>query len=260
MSSNLIAGSHTFTFVSEDERYDAEKKALAAFLACIAKVEKTAAPIFMNLSSCMSAEDACFNSFKQAIESITGFPQTAFDQYQPMQTYLPTCSGTQTIRRTDNIYDASLDIVNKLNNQLAKDQLTQINTYMNSYPETSDSIYEILQAWESNWLTPIQDVKLFSMGPATRKVTTQCSDYWLTQFSTTLTLFTFKSALGMSAPDIFKGHALEEEVIIDYRTIEYSSQPVMIFSDWGEPDGYIEQVKWLFKCDPDQEIKSAPMA
>lgn len=259
MGSNLITGSHTFTFASEDERYDAEKKALAAFLACIAKVEKMAAPIFIGLSSTMSAEDACFNSFKQAIESITGFPQTAFDQYQPMQTYLPSCSGSQTIYRTDNIYDASLEIVNKLNNQLASQQLTQINTYMNSSTQTSSSIYGILQEWENNWLTPIQDVKLFSMGPATRKITTQSSDYWFTQFSTTLTLFTFRSSLGISAPDIFKGRTLEEEVKIDYRTIEYSSKPVMIFSEWGQPDGYIEQVKWLFKCDPDQEIKNAPM-
>lgn len=286
MNSNLITGNSTFTYTSPDILHKNELEVLNVFLSGVSKLEKSIATNYMNLCNTMDPELAWEISYSLAINETCGG-----NPYSEMR-LLPDCSGSQRITTSGDIYNQSLKIVDNLEIQLAKEQLTQINEYVNNGEEAT-KISDILNTWEENWLTPIQDVKVFSMGPSGKINVDQDVDDWLgdislaqepdepadpdnsriwvSQIVTSLTLFTFTPDLSitslidsilLSSEDIFKDSKLGGEAILSYRTVEFVTPP-LTFSDSSQTAAtleYIKAFKSAYNCDPEQEIKSAKLA
>lgn len=287
MKSNLITANGTFTYASPDFLHKNELEVLNIFLSGISKLEKSIATNYINLCNTMSPDLAWEISYSLAVDEVCG--GTPYSEIR----LLPDCSGNQKITTSGDIYKQSLEIVDKLEIQLAKEQLIQINEYTNNNKEEAAKITDILNAWQQNWLTPIQDAKLFSMGPSgkidanqnvddwlgsitvSQEIDTQedldDSQFWVSQIITSLTLFTFTPDLSitslldnllLSSEDIFKDKQLGGTAILSYRTAEFITPP-LTFSDNSQTTAtleYIKEFKNAYKCDPEQEIKSAPLA
>ena len=259
MSSTLFTGSSVFTYTSTSALSPQELEVLSVFLSGVSKLEKAAAPIFVQLSPDLPPEIAWEYSYSFALESCFRGGDTSVI---PQQQYLADCSGVQLIFSSDNIYEKALEIVGRLAFDFAGEQLMQINDYANRDTVVS-SLFDILSLWENNWLAPVQGMKLFSMGPSGRRMISSSSyGMWNSQIATALTLFSFQTGVVVRALDVFRPLQLEAVMALSYRTVEFLS-PVLEFG-WSiqtpSASYYMENFKQAFGCDPEQEINSAPLA
>ncbi|MBV6287628.1 hypothetical protein [Pseudomonas aegrilactucae] len=258
MDSTLLTANAVFTYTSASALSAQELEVLSVFLCGVSKIEKTAAPIFSQLSSGLPAEMAWAFSYSFALEScFTGGDASTI----PQQRYLPDCSGVQSIFSSDNIYEKAREVVDRLALDFAGEQLTQINDYANM-EVVANSLTDILESWEGNWLAPVQGVKLFSMGPSGRRlISSYTNGTWSSQVSTALTLFSFQSGITIRALDVFRPLQLEGIIELSYRTVEFLS-PVLEFGWYGQTPSalsYMDNFKQAFDCDPGQEVTSAPL-
>ncbi|MFT0868638.1 hypothetical protein [Pseudomonas sp. CAM1A] len=258
MDTSLLTADTVFTYTSTSALTLQEREVLSVFLSGVSKLEKTAAPIFVQLSSAFPPELAWAESYSLALSScFTGYDSSVI----PQQQYLPDCSGVQLIFSSDNIYEKALEVVGRLTLDFASEQLVQINDYANR-DGLVGSLFDILSLWENNWLAPVQGMKLFSMGPSGRRLISYCGDgTWISQISTALTLFSFQSGITVRAWDVFRPLQLEAVIALNYRTVEFLS-PALEFGGNGQAPStlrYMKDFTMAFNCDPGQEVNSAPL-